>query len=42
MAKVDPFYEVARQIFEQDDREIINCTPDTKTGVFKIDDWRNY
>ena len=42
--KVNMFYDVARQIYEQDGREIINCTPDTKVPaeIFKIDDWRNY
>ena len=40
--KVNMFYDVARQIFEKGGGEIINCTPDTKCPVFRIDDWRNY
>ena len=40
--KVNMFYDVARQIFEREGGEIINCTPDTLCPVFQVDDWRNY
>ena len=43
VAKVNMFYGVADQIFKvHRDGEVINCTPDTKCQVFRIDDWRNY
>ena len=42
VAKVNMFYGVAQKIYEDHDGEIINCTPDTKCPVFRVDDWRNY
>ena len=40
--KTDFFYQAAKTVFEQHGGEIINCTPDTKCKVFRVDDWRNY
>ena len=42
VAKVNMFYSVAQQAFANAGGEIINCTPDTKCPVFRVDDWRNY
>lgn len=40
--KVDWFYSIARQLFEEHGGQLINCTPDTLCTVLEIDDWRNY